>query len=93
MLYKPDNDSHWHISPLRQKRFANLAPALVITAEMDPLRDEGEAYGKKMIEAGSQANLVRIKGVPHIVSSLDGIIDGGKLYNEKALEALGKALN
>ena len=60
---------------------------------MDPLRDEGEAYSKKMKEAGSKVQHLRIKGVPHIVNMLDGILDGGKLYNETALASLGKALN
>lgn len=55
---------------------------------MDPLRDEGEAYGKKMNDAGSTAEIVRVKGAPHIFMMLDDILDIGKFYNRKTVEAL-----
>lgn len=35
-----------------------------MTAEMDPLRDEGKAYGEKMIAAGSHAEVICMKGMP-----------------------------
>jgi acetyl esterase/lipase len=85
-------DDDWRVSPMLAKSFKGLAPALVITAEMDPLRDEGEAYARKMNEAGSKAEVVRIKGAPHIVMLLDGILEGGKEYNGVVVRALKKAL-
>lgn len=59
---------------------------------MDPLRDEGEAYGAKLKGAGVETEVIRVPGVPHTFSHLDAILDGGKLFNKKSIEALGKAL-
>jgi acetyl esterase/lipase len=64
----------------------------VITAEMDPLRDEGEEYGRRLNEAGVKTEVHRIKGAPHIVMQLDGILEGGKEYNRVVLCALKEVL-
>ncbi|RAL61703.1 hypothetical protein DID88_002771 [Monilinia fructigena] len=47
--------NNWKVSPILATNFQNLAPALIMTAEMDSLRDEGEAYGEKMNAAGSKS--------------------------------------
>lgn len=68
--------------------FENLAPALVFTAEMDPLRDEGEVYAGKLKAAGSLVDVIRMPGVPHPFGHLDGILDAGRQYNAKVIATL-----
>ncbi|CAJ2506621.1 Uu.00g078070.m01.CDS01 [Anthostomella pinea] len=79
----------WLVSPIKARDFTGLAPALILTAEMDPLREEGEAYGKKMNEAGSQAEVIRLKGAPHTCMQMDAILESGKQINRESIRALG----
>lgn len=54
-----------YFAPILAKDFANLPDTLILTAEFDPLRDEGEAFGRKLREAGSRVEVHRIKGALH----------------------------
>ncbi|KAL7955684.1 esterase [Trichoderma compactum] len=82
---------NWKVSPIEAPNFKNLAPALIWTAEMDVLRDEGEAYGRKMNDAGSKAEIIRLKGAPHNFAHLDAILESGKTYNRESIRALRDA--
>ena len=60
-------------SPILWGNFENLPPALVVTAEYDPLRDSGEAYADTLATAGVAVTSIRIRGVGHGFTSLLGI--------------------
>jgi acetyl esterase len=59
-LPHPADRSHPYASPLQSSRMKNLPPALILSAEDDPLRDEAEAYGNKLINAGVPTTVRRI---------------------------------
>ena len=53
------------VSPIKRPDLAGLPPALIVTAEYDPLRDEGEAYGRRLQAAGVPAVVHRYEGAGH----------------------------
>ncbi|MFB7736288.1 alpha/beta hydrolase [Streptomyces sp. NPDC056112] len=53
------------VSPIKRTDLTGLPPALVVTAEHDPMRDEGELYGERLGEAGVEATVSRYEGAGH----------------------------
>src|SRR5262245_4347317 len=78
-LYVPDEKTrnNPYVSPLRASNteLEGLPTALVITAENDPLRDEGEAYARKLKEAGVAVTATRYNGLIHDFMLLNAIHD------------------
>ncbi len=78
-------------SPLRAADLSRLPPATVITAEFDPLRDEGEAYAARLREAGVSTRSTRYDGVFHGFFSMSEGFDKAKQAIAEAGQALRAA--
>jgi acetyl esterase len=85
-----DGDSSF-ASPLRAEDVRGLPAALVITAELDPLRDEGELYAARLAEAGVATEHVRFDGAVHGFFSKADRFDAGIDAQAFAASALRRA--
>lgn len=64
-------ETAWYADLLAAPNFKNLAKTLVYTAGADPLRDEGEAYARRLVEGGGEVTMKRFPGVPHPFMHMD----------------------
>jgi len=83
-LARPEDGKNPLASPLKANVLGGLPPATVITAEFDPLRDEGEAYGHRLRGAGVEATITRYEGMVHGFFGMTAAVD-------KAREAMAQA--
>ncbi len=80
-----------HAFPLYARNLRNMPPALIITAEYDPLRDEGEMYARRLQEADVPVTLTRYDGMLHGFFTMIGVVDQSKIAILEAVSALRKA--
>ncbi|MFT3854406.1 MAG: alpha/beta hydrolase [Ilumatobacteraceae bacterium] len=87
----PEGD--WRAAPMEAASHERVAPALIITAEFDPLRDEGEAYARKLEAAGVVATATRYDGLIHGFFGMGALVPAAKAAVEEAGQALREALH
>lgn len=80
------------VSPLLAKDLAQLPPATLLSAEFDPLRDEGEAFAERLRAAGVAVRLQRVKGMIHGFVSFAPLVEGAAAALELAAADLRNAL-
>lgn len=78
------------MSPLLSEDLEGMPKTLIQTAEFDVLRDEGEAYAKKLAAAGVEVECVRYNGMIHAFIALAGKIDLAKIAIDDSVEFLNR---
>lgn len=85
-LRTPSDAANPHASPLRVADLSGLPPALVMTAQYDPLRDEGELYADRLRQAGVPTEMKRWDGMNHGFFFWPGVVDrAGAAMDEACL--------
>jgi acetyl esterase len=80
-------------SPLRAADLAGLPPATVLTAEFDPLRDQGEQYAQRLREAGIPVEARRYEGMPHGFFAMGGVLNEARASLTYAADRLNEAFD
>jgi acetyl esterase/lipase len=75
-------------SPMNATSLQGLPPAMIITAECDPLRDQGEVYARKLQDAGVAVELKQYEGMIHPFFQFAGILDTAKVAMADAASAV-----
>ncbi|KAH8898746.1 alpha/beta-hydrolase [Thozetella sp. PMI_491] len=81
----------WWIAPILAPNFSGLSDTFLITAECDPIRDEGEAYAAKAITAGNLVTVKRYLGVPHPFMHMTEDLPQAVQYEKDVFNALRTA--
>lgn len=92
-LDRDDDGDSPYASPLRAARLQSLPSATILVAEYDPLRDEGEAYGQRLREAGVVVECHRLKGMVHACIHMLGLTSKARQLFDGAADSLRRALD
>ncbi|MGN6220782.1 MAG: alpha/beta hydrolase [Microbacterium sp.] len=87
-LTRPQDAREAYASPLRAASHAGLPPAVILTAEYDPMRGDGDAYGAALRDAGVDASVVRYQGVTHDTAIFTGVLPAARRWHDDAVTAL-----
>lgn len=81
------------LAPIHAKDLAGLPPAVIVTAEYDPLRDEGEAYGRLLHASGVKVETIRCDGMLHGFFDMGAISPGAQTWIDKGIARFRKLLD
>jgi acetyl esterase len=87
----PSRITEPYASPLHAEDLAGVAPAWIMTAEFDPLRDDGAAHAERLRAAGVPVDYQEMKGNVHASFILTRLLASARAYNVASIAALRKA--
>jgi acetyl esterase len=87
----PEEGRQPYASPLNAPKLAGLPPAMVVTAECDPIRDQGEAYGERLRDHGVPVTMQRYEGAIHAFFQMGAVIDSARIAHAAVAAALRRA--
>jgi acetyl esterase/lipase len=91
-LNAPSEADDVRVSPMKEPDLSGLAPAVVVTAGFDPLRDQGKAYADKLKAAGVSVTYACEDSLPHAFTAMTGVIPAADAACEKIARDVGAAL-
>lgn len=89
----PEQRKEPYATPLNADSLAGLPPALVVTAEFDPLRDEGKAYADALVAAGNKATYACYDGMVHDFFAMAAVFPSARQGLLETIDALRAHLN
>ena len=92
-LKHADDGKNAYASPVLAPDLSDLPPTLIITAEYDPPRDEGEAYADRLKAGGVPVEVTRYDGMTHGFYLASGAYDQAKVAVWRAIQALNRVLH
>lgn len=89
-LYLPDRTARRQVdaAPLRDEHFADLPTTAVVVAGHDPLRDEGLAYARALMDAGTDVRLVELDDLPHSFVRFTAVSEAARAAQRDVVQVL-----